>query len=110
MRANLALRERTDAALALQYAVVASVPMEDPVSGAMIQGALEVALDRLGVRPPASYEDLGGLNPVPVIREMLGQAAYEEALARGRRMSLEDAVDTLEGMVDRYIERVGATS
>jgi hypothetical protein len=106
LRDNLAVRERSDTALALQMAVIASLPMEEPVAGATIHGATLTAFERLGIRPPASFEDLSGTDPLPILVAILGQEGFDEAVARGRRMSLEEAVDILGEMVDRYLARV----
>jgi predicted ATPase/class 3 adenylate cyclase len=108
MREGLELREYTDTALALQMAVVVSIPMDEPLGGATIRGALDTAFERFGIRPPATYEDLGGTDPIPVIIGMLGQDVFDEAEARGRRMTLDQTVEVFEGMVERYLGRVDA--
>jgi predicted ATPase len=96
IRANLAVRERSDAALSLQFVVVVSPMIGRPDLGATIHGAAQGAFDRMGIRPPASYGDLVGYDPVPMLVETLGRDAFEEAYAAGRRLSLEDAIDLTE--------------
>jgi hypothetical protein len=96
IRANLAFRERSDAALSLQFVVVVSPMMGRPDLGATIHGAAQGAFDRMGIRPPADYMELVGMDPIPILQEALGPEAYDAAVAAGRRLSLEEAIDLTE--------------
>ena len=96
LRADLFVRERAEAALGLQFAVIGSAMSGAAEVGATIHGAAQAAFEQLGVRPPAGYEDLAGFDPIPDIRDALGPEGFEEAVARGRRLSLEEAVDLIE--------------
>ena len=58
--------------------------------------AFLAAIERLGVQPPASYEKIIGHDPLLVMREALGEQAYGDAIERGKRMSLDDAVDLID--------------
>jgi hypothetical protein len=50
----------------------------------------------MGIRPPASYEELAGMDPIPMLREALGPEAFDDAISAGRRLSLEEAIDLTE--------------
>jgi predicted ATPase/class 3 adenylate cyclase len=96
LRGDLAVRERTDAALALQFAVMAAQLLGRPELAATIHGAAQASFEQLGIRTPATYEELTGVDPIPTIRAALGQDPFDEAVARGRRLSLDEAVDLVE--------------
>jgi predicted ATPase/class 3 adenylate cyclase len=98
VRADLAVHERTDAALALQFAVIVAPALGRPDAAAMIHGAAQGAFERLGIRSPASYEELGGVDPLPMIAAALGPESYDACVARGRRLSIEEATDLIEEM------------
>jgi hypothetical protein len=36
------------------------------------------------------------MDPIPMLREALGPEAFDEAVAAGRRLSLEEAIDLTE--------------
>ena len=67
-----------------------------PDVAATIHGAAQAAFDRLGVRSPASYQDLAGFDPLPQLRDALGADGFETAMQDGKRLSLEEAVDLIE--------------
>jgi predicted ATPase/class 3 adenylate cyclase len=96
LRANLAVHERADTALALQFGVVAISMIGRPHDAAVLHGAVQAALEQMGIRPPASYVDMTGTDPIPSIRAALGEDAFDAAVDRGRRCSLEAAVDLVE--------------
>lgn len=99
VRMSLVQRERGDAALATQFFVVAALLLGQPETGAIVHGALQTALEQLGIRPPASYVELSGSDPIPVLLETLGKDRFDAALERGRRMSLEEAIDLIDAAV-----------
>lgn len=96
IRDNLAMHERSDAALTLQFVVAVSPMVGRPDLGATIHGAAQGNFDRMGIRSPATYEDLVGMDPLPILAQALGPAAFDEAVAAGRRLSLEEAIDLTE--------------
>jgi predicted ATPase/class 3 adenylate cyclase len=98
LRMNLAVRERTDTALAMQFGVIVAPMLGRFDVAAEVHGAAQGAFEQLGMRAPASYEELGGVDPIPAVRSALGPAAFDEAVERGRRLSLEQAVDLIEAM------------
>jgi hypothetical protein len=100
LRANLVVRERSDAALGMQFAVVLAPLAGLPDLAATIHGAVLGTLERMGIRSPASYEDFGGTDPIPMVQAALGSEAFEEAVARGRKLSIEEAIDLIEAAAD----------
>jgi hypothetical protein len=96
LRGSLAVRELTDAALGAQFFVVVAPMIGRPEVGAMIHGACQAAFERMGIRPPATYEEFVGMDPLPGIEAQLGADAFAAALDSGRRMSIEEAVDLIE--------------
>jgi hypothetical protein len=78
------------------FAVVLAPLAGRPELGATIHGAIEGTLERMGIGSPASYADFGGgEDPLPGIEAALGPEAFAEAVARGRRLSLEAAIDLI---------------
>ena len=64
----------------------------------------------MGIRPPASYEDLVGMDPLPMLRQTLGSTAFDEAVAAGRRLSLEEAIDLTEEVAAALPEQSASVS
>jgi predicted ATPase/class 3 adenylate cyclase len=102
LRENLAVRERTETALAMQFFVVAAERLRRFESSAVMHGACQAAQERLGIRAPAGYSEMTGIDPVPTLQERLG-AAFAAAVERGRRLTLEAAVDFIEREVSPEI-------
>jgi hypothetical protein len=96
MRENLGFRERAEAALTLQFAVVVTPMVGRPDVAAMVHGSAQAAFEQLGIVPPASYKEFGGRDPLPMIREALGVEGYDAAVVRGRRLSLDEVADLIE--------------
>ena len=97
IRADLAVRERTDAALGLQFAVVVAThasagPMSPPPSMAPPRAPSS----GWASARRQSYEDLGGIDPVPQLRRPSARRPSRTRVAHGRRLSLEDAIDLIE--------------
>jgi hypothetical protein len=60
---------------------------------AEIHGAFDALCDRYGVRPPAALSRfVGGNDPFLLTRQSLDPDAWAEAYARGRRLTLDEAV------------------
>jgi predicted ATPase/class 3 adenylate cyclase len=61
---------------------------------AMLHGAFDALCDRYGVRPPAALETfVGGQDPFRLTREGMESGPFSAAYERGRRMTLDEAVD-----------------
>jgi predicted ATPase len=95
LRGSLAVRELTDAALGAQFFVIGAPLIGHAEAGAVVHGACQGAFERMGIRPPATYEDLVGTDPIPLIESQLGVEAFAAAVDRGRRLSVEEAIDLI---------------
>ena len=96
LRENLAVRERTETAVGMQFFVVAAPMVGYAEMGAVIHGACQAAQEALGIRAPASYAEMAGMDPIPLLRAELGEVRFADAVERGRRLSLEEAFDLIE--------------
>ncbi len=68
---------------------------------AVLLGAFEGLCELYGVKPPPGMLHLiAGSGFEPQIRQGLGEDAYEQALERGRRLSLDNAVDLVVQICD----------
>ena len=68
---------------------------------AEIHGAFDALCDRYGVRPPAALAQfVGGNDPFEMTRQNLDPAAWAEAYARGRRLTLDEAVAVVVALGD----------
>ncbi len=96
-RGALALGERADVIIALQPLVVLLLRAGQPTAGAIVLGALDEAIERFGMRPPASFQIVTGVaDPEAAFEGALGTEAFAAARERGRKLSLEGAVDVVE--------------
>jgi predicted ATPase/class 3 adenylate cyclase len=59
-------------------------------------GAVQAAKEELGIVSPSSYVEMAGVDPIPMITAELGAEACAAAVERGRRPSLEEALDVIE--------------
>ena len=75
---------------------VAAPTLGHAQTGAVIHGACQAAQEQLGIRAPASYVEMAGFDPIPMIAAELGDVAFADAVERGRRLSLEEAIDLIE--------------
>ena len=105
LRADLVVRERAEAALAMQFVVVASHRVGLSEDAAVIHGASQAAQERLGIRAPAGYREMTGVDPLPMLEEGLGAAMFAAAVERGRRLTLEAAVDLIEEIAGSVAHR-----
>jgi hypothetical protein len=83
-------------AISLEVAAIAMLEIDEPESAAVLLGALETATEQYGVRPPAGLAFLiSTREPRKRVEELLDPATLRDAMARGRRMSLDDAVELM---------------
>ena len=62
-------------------------------TAALLTGAFEGLCERYGRRPPAALEQFPqGRDPFPAAHAALGDEDFQAAVARGRRMWLDEAV------------------
>src|SRR5205085_11850786 len=97
VRSVNATRELGDLAsltITIPAMAVAWLEVGDPERAAVLWGASEAASEKYGVEAPAGLAFLvERWNPIERIRAELGQDRFDEAIARGRRMSLDEASD-----------------
>jgi predicted ATPase/class 3 adenylate cyclase len=94
MAKNRDLGDLATLAISLEVAAIAALELDDPESAAVLLGALETATEQYGVRPPTGLAFLiSTREPRKRIEEILAPATLRDAMSRGRRMSLDDAVE-----------------
>ena len=69
---------------------------------AQIHGAFDALCERYGVRPPLALSEFVGRqrDPFELTRQNLEPSSWAAAYERGRRMTLEEAVDMIVGLGD----------
>lgn len=73
---------------------------------AVLRGAFEGLCEVYGVKPPPGMlHVIAGADIEPQVRQSLGAEAYEQALQRGRRLSLDAAVDLVVEICDEVLGR-----
>lgn len=94
-------REMRDiASLTISLPALAVYAMEagEPEAAAMLMGAFASLKEQYGIEAPAGIDFLTNTRrPVERARDDLGQSRYQAAFERGRRMTLEQALDLLDG-------------
>lgn len=87
------LRDAASTTIGIQEGVVLAASIGRLEDAAVLAGAFEALCQRYGVRPPGALQRfLDARDPMEQVTEGLGVAAVREALERGRRMSLDEAV------------------
>jgi predicted ATPase/class 3 adenylate cyclase len=86
------LRDRTSTTIALPLAALLAVLADRPEEAAMILGAHEHFQELYGVKAPMGLARLIGREPYEVALARLGGTEYEAAYARGRQMTIDEAV------------------
>ncbi len=95
------LRDVASTTLTIQEGVVLAKAFGRPEDAAVLSGAFTAHCERYGVRPPASLQRfLDTRDPMAESRAALGTEAYQAAIERGRRMSLDEAVDLMVRIAD----------
>jgi predicted ATPase len=88
------IREEAGMTLQLQEGVVLSVAFGRAEDAAVLSGAFAALCERYGIRPPRSLQHfLDGQDPSAGIRAALEPRMHEAAVERGRRMTIDEAVD-----------------
>jgi hypothetical protein len=94
----------------MQFAVVSLSMSGRSELAAIIHGSTQAVIERLGIRPPASYTDLVGSDPIAPLRQSLGPDVFDAAVERGQHLTTEEAVDLIEreiGAVDAPVQAPG---
>jgi predicted ATPase/class 3 adenylate cyclase/GGDEF domain-containing protein len=90
------LGDRATLAISLEVAAIAALELDEPESAALLLGALETATAQYGVQPPAGLAFLiATREPRKRIEEALDPSTLRDAMERGRRTSLDDAVELM---------------
>jgi predicted ATPase/class 3 adenylate cyclase len=90
------LGDRASLAISLEVAAIAALELDEPESAAVLLGTLETATAKYGVQPPAGLALLiATREPSKRVAEELDPATLRDAMERGRRMSLDEAVELL---------------
>jgi predicted ATPase len=93
IQASFELRDLASTTIALPMAAVVGLAVGRPVEGAVILGAFEALCEQYGVRPPIGLAQIiKTAGPMERLQAVLPPEQIAEAMARGRRMSLADAV------------------
>jgi non-specific serine/threonine protein kinase len=88
-----ALRDVTSTTIAIPLAALLATLAERPEDAAVLLGAHDHLQELYGVRAPMGLRQLlGPHDPVVNARAALGDEAYEATFARGRQMTLDQAV------------------
>ena len=89
-----ALRDIGTTAISIQIGAIVALNADRPEDAAVLLGATESLTERYGVVPPAGLAWLiGSQNPVERVAELLEPDVLASALERGRRFSLDEAVE-----------------
>jgi len=92
--ANYGQRDVASTTITLPAAAIMAVVAGRPEDAGLLLGAFEALSDRYGVRPPGGLQVLFSLwDPMDRVRASLTQDRVTETMARGRRMSLAEAVE-----------------
>lgn len=88
------LRTVADATISLPAGALLLLELGRPEGSALLLGAYRAASERYGLQPPVGLDRLMfETRPDVRSRELLGVERYDEAFARGERMSLDEAVE-----------------
>jgi hypothetical protein len=88
----------------MQEGIVVARALDRPDVAALLTGAFEGLCERYGVRPPAAFQHfLQGRDPFPAARAALGDEDFQVAVARGRRMSLDEAMAVIVELGDSVV-------
>ena len=91
-------REYVDMIIALQPVAMGALQAGLAEMGAKLLGISDGEAERYGIMRPASMAQVTGVpDPEKLFVDALGRDGFESARAEGRRMTLADAVDLLEG-------------
>jgi hypothetical protein len=104
LRMSHEMGDVASATISLRGAMIYAILTGRMEEAATIDGAFEALCRRYGVRPPAFFEEIappGG----DATKFRVDPEAYPEAMARGARMSLDEAVDYVIRTFEETIER-----
>ena len=98
------MRDAANTTIGMQEGIVIARALDRPDVAALLTGAFEGLCERYGVRPPADMQHfLQGQDPFPAAQAPLGDEDFQAAVARGRRMSLDEAMAVIVELGDSVV-------
>ena len=95
------LRDVASTSVSLALAALIALDRGRPDAAATLLGAFGGLCDRYGVRPPLALSRLiDAADPLEQTRAVVGTEAFEVARQRGRRMTLDEAIELLVSLGD----------
>jgi hypothetical protein len=99
MLASYGNRDLAGSTVSLPIGAIMALALGKPREAATILGAFEALAERFGVRPPMALAAMiAGADPLERARESLQPGEFNEALERGRRMTLGETLDLVVGL------------
>jgi predicted ATPase/class 3 adenylate cyclase len=99
MLAGYGNRDLAGSTVSLPIGAIMALALGKPREAATILGAFEALAERFGVRPPMALAAMiAGADPLERARESLQPGEFNEALERGRRMTLGETLDLVVGL------------
>ena len=86
------MRDAATTTIGMQEGILIALALDRPEAAALLTGAFEGLCERYGVRPPTSLQRFLDESDPLIARAALGAEKFETAVARGRRMSLDEAM------------------
>jgi predicted ATPase/class 3 adenylate cyclase len=110
MLGSYGLRDVAGSTIALPIAAVVAIQVGLLEEGALIMGAFEGLCDRYGVKPPMGLEQLiRTTDPAVRLQTLLDPATLAATLERGRRMTVDEAMDVVVHIADAVPGGAGRT-
>jgi len=95
------LRDLASTTISLPACALVALDAGKPIEAAELMGAFEGLSERYGVRPPLGLaEMIGRQEPTGHIRELLTPDVLAASMERGRRMSVDEAVELVVSLGD----------
>ena len=101
MLASYGMRDVAGSTIALPIAAIVAIEFGHADDAALIMGAFEGLCERYGVRPPIGLEQLiRSTDPGVRLQGIMAPTTLEAALERGRRMTIDEAMDVVVRIAD----------
>jgi len=99
--ASYGMRDVAGSTIALPAAAIVAIEFGQPTDAALVMGAFEGLCERYGVRPPMGLEELiRRTGPGTRLQGIVDPLALASLLERGRRMTLDEAMDVVVRILD----------
>jgi hypothetical protein len=108
MLASYGMRDVAGSTIALPIAAIVAIEFGHADEAALIMGAFEGLCERYGVRPPIGLEQLiQSSDPAVRLQGVMEPKTLEATLERGRRMTIDEAMDVVVRIADSVPPDVG---